>query len=168
MKWTTAYDEIIAQAVVRYLGFASWEPIEIKAQLAAESKLDPHVVASDGGQGIAQFMPLTWASIAKQMKLPASASPLVASDAIPAMCFYMAQLTRAWWMQPRTDEDRHRLAQASYNAGLKNIVKAQKLSGGALDYTTVIAELPKVTRSNAQITIAYIDRIARYRAEMTE
>jgi membrane-bound lytic murein transglycosylase MltF len=48
-----------------------------------------------------------------------------------AAAYYMGTLGRQW-SSPRPDKERLRLAQASYNAGFRNILNAQEKCGGAL------------------------------------
>jgi len=52
--------------------------------------------------------------------------------------------------------------QASYNAGAGNIIRAQSLCGGALDWTGIAPCLPQVTGHHAHETITYVERIDRW------
>jgi len=108
-------------------------------------------------------MPGTWRDTLRAMKLPASVSPHEADIAIEAGAYYMATLRRAW-KSPRQEEERQRLAQASYNAGLGNILAAQRRCQGARDWMQIAPCLPAVTGRHAKETITYVDRIARWRA----
>ena len=75
----------------------------------------------------------------------------------------MARLRRAW-SAPRPEDERHRLAQASYNAGLGNVLRAQRLCGTASIWVEISACLPRVTGArNARETTTYVQRIARWR-----
>lgn len=88
-----------------------------------------------------------------------------ASAAIQAGAYYMAKL-RAAWTAPRPEDDRHRLALASYNAGLGNILAAQRACGGPPGYDDVMACLPEITGRHAQETLSYAPLIYRWFAVM--
>ena len=134
----------------------------MKAEIAAESAFDPNAVSAAGAQGLGQHMPGTWSDAIKALNLPSSASPFDPRYAIPATAWYLGIL-RAAWKAPRPEDDRRRLVQASYNAGLGNILKAQKLAGGANDYASIVAHLPAVTgAANASETTDYVARISHY------
>jgi membrane-bound lytic murein transglycosylase F len=110
-----------------------------------------------GAAGVAQFMPATWREVCAQLGY-GQVSPHVARYAIEAGAYYMARLHRAW-SSPRPEHDRWDLARASYNAGLGNILKAQRRAGGALRYPAIIAALPDVTGHHSRETITYVERI---------
>lgn len=133
-----------------------------KAQLFAESRLDPSAISPVGAQGIAQFMPATWHEVTQQLRL-GSVSP-VHDVAIDAYAYYMAKL-RAVWRAGREPADRQPLAQASYNAGAGNIIKAQRVCGGARLWAGIAPCLDEVTgAAHSRETLTYVDRIARYTA----
>lgn len=136
-----------------------------KAQLWQESRLKPDAVSPVGARGLAQFMPATWRDVSRRMAFPHGTSPHEAAFAIEAGAYYMAQL-RGQWRAKRSEGDRHRLAQASYNAGLGNIVAAQKRCGNPNGYAEIIACLPNITGRHSAETIAYVQLIARWRAQM--
>jgi len=127
--YETKYDLIIKNATADHLpsGF-DWRLI--KAQLIAESNLNETARSSVGALGIAQFMPDTWEEVKCDMGLPAHAVCDHANYAIPGCCFYMHELWNDWQAK-REWIDRYSLALASYNAGLGNILKAQKEAEGA-------------------------------------
>lgn len=131
-----------------------------KAQLYQESRLDPSARSPVGAEGLAQFMPATWADIAPRLGY-GDAPRTAVGPAIDAGAYYMAQL-RAAWKSDRPDLDRHYLAMASYNAGLGNIIKAQKRCGGAALYDDIIKCLPDVTGKNSRETMTYVTRIRAY------
>lgn len=158
---TGRYDADIQAAVARwwpdYPHWTAW-----KAQLYQESRLRPDAVSPVGARGLAQFMPGTWAQVARELRLPPGASA-TQDIAIDAGAYYMAKLRKSWSV-PRPAEDRHQLAQASYNAGLGHLITAQRQCGGAALYAGIIACLPTVTgpRNSAE-TIGYVASIARWR-----
>jgi hypothetical protein len=158
------YDAPIRRAVARYWpDYPDW--LSWKAQLYQESRLDPRAVSPVGAAGLAQFMPATWHEVAREMRLPPGASPH-GEIAIEAGAYYMARLRRAW-IAPRPQGERHTLAQASYNAGLGSILKAQALCGGAPDWDGILPCLSRVTGArNARETATYVTRIAHWRRLM--
>lgn len=84
----------------------------VAAQLDQESGWNENAVSPVGAQGIAQFMPATWASYGD------GGDPFSATDAIPAYGRYMAELKQG--VQPIAGDDAELLVQltlAAYNAG---------------------------------------------------
>ncbi|MUN64666.1 transglycosylase SLT domain-containing protein [Kocuria sediminis] len=84
----------------------------VAAQLQQESNWDPNAGSSAGAQGIAQFMPATWATYGNGGEVT---DP---DDAIPAYGRYMAALKKD--VEPLADGDADqlvRLTLAAYNAG---------------------------------------------------
>lgn len=79
-------------------------PALLAAQLAQESGFNAHARSAVGAQGIAQFMPDTWASWG------AGGDPFNPADAIPAQGRLMCALARRY-------DGRVDLALAAYNAG---------------------------------------------------
>lgn len=184
MNHTTEFDALFIAATAKYLPTqVRWQ--WLKAEAIAESNLNPNVTASDGGMGLPQFMPQTWAQVCAEMRgaefdkvvsdsdireairngdLP---SPYNPDDAIPAMAFYFRSL---WdqWTSPRPWFDRLQLTQASYNAGFGNVLRAQRLAHGATDYESIVAHLPQITGiANARITTNYVRHIHDYYVELT-
>ncbi len=102
-------------------------------------------------------MPGTWREVAGQLGLGA-VSPHAVRHAINAGAYYMARLYRAW-SSPRPDPDRWDLARASYNAGMGNLLKAQRRAGGATGFADIMAALPQVTGHHSRETITYVERI---------
>lgn len=164
MKWTDRYDREIKAAAGAFLscwGADAW--LWWKAELIAESCLEPGAQSPAGAMGLAQFMAPTWRDVKAELNLPADATPFNTGHAIRAGAYYLGKLRRAWARVERPEADRRRLAQASYNAGLGNIIKAQQLAGGAADYDSIIAQLHRVTGAdNAAETRNYVQRIERY------
>lgn len=84
----------------------------VAAQLNQESGWNEDAVSSAGAQGVAQFMPGTWAAYGQ------GGDPFSATDAIPAYGRYMAALKQE--VQPIAGSDADllvRLTLAAYNAG---------------------------------------------------
>lgn len=155
---TNAYDLLIKKSAAIYLPDMDWRLL--KAQLIAESNLDPNAVSPVGATGIAQFIGATWSQISHELNYPLVATPLDPEYAIPAAAYYMSKLWNKW-TSPRPDIDRYCLALASYNAGMRNILKAQRSAGGVNDYKTIIASLHKVTGRHSQETTNYVKRVLR-------
>jgi membrane-bound lytic murein transglycosylase MltF len=130
-----------------------------KAQLFQESRLDPRAVSPVGARGLAQFMPGTWADTTRQMGAVDQA--VDGEFAIDAGAYYMARL-RKGWASPRPQADRHKLAQASYNAGMGHIIKAQRLCLNPSLYEEIIACLPSVTGKHSTETITYVKNIDKW------
>jgi membrane-bound lytic murein transglycosylase MltF len=159
------YDERIQASVKRWWpDYPLW--LEWRAQLCQESRLDPRAISPVGAAGLAQFMPGTWADVSRQLGY-GDVSPHVARYAIEAGAYYMASLRRQW-SSPRPDSDRQTLAQASYNTGMGNVLRAQKLCRGARRWPEISACLSLVTGRDAQQTIDYVRLIAWRRHLMEE
>ncbi|MCK9504683.1 MAG: transglycosylase SLT domain-containing protein [Porticoccaceae bacterium] len=158
-----AINQLIKNAARAYLPGGDWRLL--KAQLMQESQLNPKAVSPVGAQGIAQFMPATWSEMKKTLARDLGiidADPFNVEHAIPACAIYMRQRYETW-TAPRPELDRYCLALASYNAGTGNILKAQKLAGGANDYVSIIAKLHLVTGiDNSNETKNYVVRIFNY------
>lgn len=162
--FTDRYDDDIRAAVRHYwAGAPDWT--WWKAQLYQESRLDPDAVSVVGARGLAQFMPATWADVTHQLGW-SGVSPHVAHYAIEAGAYYMMQL-RQIWRADRSLLERHRLAQASYNAGAAHILAAQKSCDDARLWADIAPCLGMITGSdNARQTMVYVDRIAAWQREM--
>ena len=160
LSFDNRYDRDIKKSVKRYWSdypkHLSW-----KAQLYQESKLDPNAISPVGAKGLAQFMPLTWKQIARELKFNKNINPYSGYHSIYAGAYYMRKL-RNGWSSPRPQEDIHKLAQASYNGGIGNIIKAQKQCGGVLLYDEIIKCLPLITGHHSKETITYVRRIKKW------
>jgi soluble lytic murein transglycosylase-like protein len=160
------FDAQIRRASARYL---PWEWTWLKAQLYAESRLDPSAVSPAGARGIAQLMPATHREIARALRA-GMVSPDDAEYAIEAAAYYMARM-RAVWKADRPEPERRRFAQASYNAGAGNILAAQRRclasESGCRAWGEVAPYLIRVTGSrNSAETLGYVARIERVHARL--
>lgn len=160
------YDAEIQSAVKRWwIDYPDW--IDWKAQLYQESRLDPNARSSVGAEGLAQFMPGTWADIERALYSGANVSRTLAGPAISGGAYYMGRLRGQWRFGHRDLDDRQRLGQASYNAGIGSLLKAQKLCPGSILWAEIAPCLPRVTGSEfAKQTVDYVTRIAQWRAMM--
>lgn len=154
---TDRYDAQIKKWASYYNPTIPWDLL--KAQWVAESALNPRARSPVGAQGLTQVMPATWREIAGQLGL--RGNPYDANLNLQFGHYYMSRMLRGWYAHGRSHDDRIRLAQASYNAGLGNLYKAQKRAGGCMDWPCIRAALPRVTGRHAKETHAYVDRIWR-------
>lgn len=161
-SFASSYDSYFERYGSKYLPVYDWR--WLKAQGLTESNLDKDAVSSAGAQGIMQIMPLTW--LEETERLGIIASPFNARVNILVGASYMRRMVK-FWKAPRTDMQRLELAQASYNAGAGNILKAQTLckqwsmtTGQA--WWEIRPCLHKITGHHAEETINYIERIKRW------
>lgn len=121
-------------------------PYEVAArQLQQESGFDPHATSGVGAQGIAQFMPGTWATYGS------GGDPFNPNDAIPAYGRYMKDLHDQ--MQKYAGDDSDKLVQlmlAAYNAGPGNVAAA----GGNVPQISETQNYVKTIMGGAQTKIA--------------
>jgi len=136
-------------------------------QAYQESRYRLDAVSPVGAQGLFQFMPGTWRDMQKRGVVPFDVSAFDPKWATIAGAVYMAQLVKSW-SSPRPLRDRYLLALASYNAGLGNILAAQKRCRGAVLYEEIMTCLPMVTGHHSKETIGYgrsiEGHVARYLA----
>jgi membrane-bound lytic murein transglycosylase F len=161
--YTTQYDDLFKAAGAARFPEIDWR--WLKSQAIAESNLDPTAESPAGAQGIAQFMPDTWAQYSQLMygKVQDVFDPILA---IPVQAYYLKALWHLW-TAPRTAIDHLQLSFASYNAGFGNILKAQKLARMARDYDSIIVQLNHVTgMDNANQTINYVLHIRKIYAQL--
>ena len=157
---STVYDRQIRSAVMHY-----WAPERrvyhcwLKAQLLAESSLNPGAQSSAGAKGIAQFLPQTFKE--EQRLLGFRGDIYDAHASIIAAAHYTERLSKQW-SSNRTEICRLHLSAASYNAGLGNILKAQRLADGAPCWDKIHKKLDRVTGFHALETIDYVARIKRW------
>jgi membrane-bound lytic murein transglycosylase F len=128
------------------------------AQLVQESLCRLDAVSPAGAEGIAQFMPPTWAEVRDELGWPEAASPFDAI-AIEAGAYYMRRQRRVFEARPRSVLERHRLAMAAYNAGLGRVLRAQRRCGNALTFDGLKACLPGETRAYVPAIEARVQRL---------
>lgn len=159
---TKEYDEWFQKYTQQWL--PEWDWLWLKSQGYAESLLNPKAESPVGAKGVMQFMPATWFDMKSRLQtvIPATAKITDPQWNICAGVYYMA-LLRNGWAAPRPEEDRRKLAQASYNAGMEHLIESQKKASGVNDYDSIIAKLPMVTGTeNAMQTTNYVHHIEQY------
>lgn len=134
-----------------------------KAQCYQESRYNPKAISPVGAKGLCQFMPGTWKD--QERATGITGDPFDADLNIRFGARYMGSL-RKLWSSPRPEEDRHNLAMASYNAGAGNILSAQRVCGGPVEYERVMICLPRITGENSRETITYVKRIREYHRQL--
>ncbi len=147
---TDKYDKQIQNASAKYLPEWQWQ--WWKAQLYQESLFNPYALSPVGAKGIAQFMPATCNEVFS--RLGWQCEPLNADKSIRAGAFYMSRLRRIWRAR-RSESDRRKWAQCSYNYGAGNCIKAQARCGNNRSIDNAMSCLPQETKT-------YINRIKLY------
>lgn len=99
-------------------------PKLLAAQIGQESKFEPTAESHAGAQGIAQFVPETWARWGKDLDGDGVADPFNATEAIDAQARLMCYLIDQAEMSG-IDGDPIDLALAAYNAGWSQVERYQ-------------------------------------------
>jgi len=154
------YDWYFHRYSTRYLPAYDWR--WSKAQGIQESLLNPRAVSHAGAMGIMQIMPGTWREETERLGI--IASPYNPRVNILVGTNYMRRMLRIW-RAPRTDLERLKLAQASYNAGAGNILRAQTACRDASLWRDISPCLPTITGRHAKETQTYVKRIEYWYAE---
>lgn len=128
-------------------------PPLIAAQIEAESNWNPKAGSGAGAQGMAQFMPATWASAGKDGDGDGRADVLNPWDAIYSQGSYMCALVGE--VQERISAGRltgdvAQLALAAYNAGMGAVDAA----GGIPPFAETQNYVPKIMELAAKYTAA--------------
>lgn len=131
----------------------------LKAQCYQESRFKPKAVSPAGAAGVCQFMPATWEDVPQFIRK--GQGVFDARTNIEAAAWYDSKLYRFWY-SPRPVAERIKLMLASYNAGARNIAKAQTLCDMAINYQPIIKCLPDVTGHHSRETIDYVYKITKY------
>jgi len=158
-KWTPKYDRHFRKYTKRFFGVGfDWK--WFKAQAIAESNLRDDAKSWAGAKGIMQIIPRTFEEI--QEKNPAFADIDEPRWNIAAGIYYDYQMYKRWKEIPPL-ENRMSFMFASYNAGRRTILNAQKVSkqdglpGIHWEHIEAIAE--KVPRWRHEETLGYIKKI---------
>lgn len=161
----TRYDGAIRSSVARWWpDLPDWKLL--KAQYWQESRLDPDAHSPAGAVGIAQFMELSWRDAIRALGRPKTLSRRDAVFAIEGGAWYMAQLRAGWDRRSRKLLERHDLALASYNAGIGNIIAAQRLCADGRVWREISPCLPQITGRHARESIDYVAKVHFWHKEM--
>ena len=161
-KYTHIYDPELQYAATRYLPQYEW--FWLKAQCYQESRLNPRAVSSAGAKGLCQFMPATWRDVSGLLRLRASVFNPKA-NALAAGWYMRLMLSK--WTSRRSYMDQLRLAQASYNAGLGNLLKFQRACQGALRWRDIEPCISFAETKDYVIRIDRHYRVIRQQAKET-
>jgi murein DD-endopeptidase MepM/ murein hydrolase activator NlpD len=96
----------------------------LAAQIEVESGWNPRAVSPAGAQGLAQFMPATWAGAGVDGDGDGVRDPFNPADVIASQAAFLCQLLAAVTADRRLVGDRLDLALAAYNAGLGAVQRA--------------------------------------------
>lgn len=167
MKTANCYDWYFMEYAMEFFGVTTrWE--WFKAQALAESGLDPVAKSPVGAFGVMQLMPGTSREVAELLGI--EHRPDIPHVNIRMGVAYMRRCWDVWKKEDRIE--RMRFAFGSYNAGVGNIVLAQRMArvnGLPVDkWESIVRMLPKVTGDNATETIGYVARIERYYSQITK
>ena len=158
-KWTARFDCYFRKYTKRYFG-AGFEWRWFKAQAIAESNLKADAKSWVNAKGIMQLMPKTFHEIKK--KNPSFVDINEPRWNIAAGIYYNQQLYKKWKAK-RPFKDKISFTFASYNAGFRNIVKAQKTAkNNGLNenlWNNIKLVAPKVRGWRHKETLGYVDKI---------
>lgn len=157
-QFTNKYDRDFKEAVEIHL--PTWDYKWLKAQCYQESLLKPDAVSYVGASGLCQFMPATWKDVSKNLGW-VLVDVFDPSYNIQAAAYYDRKLWNSW-KSKRTEQSRRDLTFASYNAGLKSLLDAQKLCGMKAEYSEIVPCLEQVTGKHHKETLTYVERINKW------
>jgi len=120
----------------------------LAAQIEQESGWDPGAESSSGAQGIAQFMPQTWAAWGHDADGDGTADPYNPTDAIRSQGRLMCHLVDLAQGSP-IDGDDVGLALAAYNAGWATVERF----GGIPPYPETTAYVAEIRERAAAIRL---------------
>jgi len=160
-KWTSKYDQYFRKYTKRYFG-AGFEWKWFKAQAIAESNLKANATSWVNAKGIMQLMPKTFHEIKK--KNPSFVDINEPRWNIASGIYYDRQLYKKWRAE-RPFKDKISFTFASYNAGFRNIIKAQKTAKNhGLNenlWHNIKSVAPKVSGWRHKETVGYVDKITK-------
>jgi hypothetical protein len=140
-----AYEPLVRRAARTCPGVSA--PL-LAAQIAVESGWNPRAVSPAGAQGLAQFMPGTWAGAGLDGDGDGDRDPFDPADAIASQAGFLCQLLAAVSADPSVSGDRRELALAAYNAGLG----AVRRFGGVPPYSETQAYVQRIRHLVARYT----------------
>ncbi len=165
-KGCPQYDSLIEYWVEWYDLGVPW--YWVKAQLIQESALNRKAVSYMGAKGLGQFMPLTWKDMERQLWNGKETDVFNPVYNIQATVYYNKWLMSQWRADGRSIEERWALTLASYNAGLGNVLKAQR-KASSNRYREMEAQLHSITgKANSNQTKQYVERITLFRRRLED
>ena len=157
-RYSNQFDRYFQSYSDRYL---PWKWNWLKAQCYQESLLVTDAVSEAGAVGICQFVRGTWADCQDRLNFVGNRTN--ARLNIRCSAWYMKTLRRNWDRRNRTEYSKRQLSQASYNAGLGNILEAQEICSDKRDWPEIEPCLVNVTGPiNSLETRTYVTRIKRW------
>jgi len=124
-KYSTKYDALFKANVKHYFGVSNDKWLWIKSQAICESCLDENAHSECNARGVLQVMPATFREIKK--KNPDILGNIdTAKWNIQAGIYYDSTLYNTW-KNEATENDKLAYMFASYNGGIGNVLKAQKI-----------------------------------------
>jgi len=158
------YDKYFKKYTEKYFN-KDFDFLYLKSQSIAESNLNPNAISPVGAIGLMQIMPKTYTYIiTKNPELKGSINDIETN--IASGIYYMSLLWNRW-KQKQTWIDHWDFCTSSYNAGMGNIIKAQKISIklnlNPNIWTSIQRTLPQVTGKHSTETINYVSRIKEIR-----
>jgi membrane-bound lytic murein transglycosylase F len=161
-KYTTKYDELFRKESKRNFG-PGFDYRWMKSQAIAESGLNPTIKSPVGACGLMQLMPGTFEEEKKKLGMLASAVREDPQSNIQTGVHYDFLLYRQWKSE-RPEFDRLALMFASYNAGLGNPLKSQKVCTEKKDigcnlWSKVAFYAPQVRSWKCEESLGYTKRI---------
>jgi len=157
--WTSKYDQYFRKYTKRFFG-AGFDWKWFKAQAIAESNLRENVESWVNAKGIMQIMPTTFQEIKK--KNPSFVDINEPRWNIAAGIYYDCKLFGKWKAK-RPFTDKMNFTFASYNAGFRNIVKAQKVcrKHGLNEnlWPNIERIAPRVRGWRHKETVGYVEKI---------
>lgn len=162
-KWTNQYDFYFKKYSKRYFGIG-FDWYWFKSQALAESALKENAESWVGAKGLMQLMPNTFKEI--QSKFPEHVNINSPKWNISAGIFYNRRLYDEWTAK-RPFFDRLAFMFASYNAGLGNILKGQKICnkkniGNCNLWTNITIVADQVNTWKSEETLHYVVRIFKF------
>lgn len=154
------YDAYFRKYSKRFFGpMFDWR--HFKAQAIAESRLKAAARSHVGAVGVMQIMPRTFKEILR--KNPAiKGSPAQPRWNIAAGIYYDRMIWKVWKAE-RPFQDRLNFTFGAYNAGKRNVIKAQKAAKQkGLNpnlWQSIEKTLPAITGSNSRETLHYVEKI---------
>ncbi len=156
----TKYDPYFSKYSKRYFG-PNFEWRHFKSQAIAESRLKENASSRVGARGLMQIMPRTFEEIKKRHPVIKGSREQPRWN-IAAGIYYDRVLWKGWKTE-RPFQDRLNFTFGAYNAGKRNIIKAQRIAQkkgmNPNLWSSIESVLPETTGKHSKETIEYIRKI---------